>query len=132
MESKSKTVFGAKLARVRKGQRISQGKLAELVDLDHSYISRLEAGARMPARDTVIRIATALNIPKEDNQFDIFLDSAGFCTPGIYRRYESKELYRLSILYDDADMDTKAEIDTAVRFIVEAMKERSREDPRGD
>ena len=41
--------FGRRLQQAREHEGISQSRLAEELDLDHSYISRLESGARMPS-----------------------------------------------------------------------------------
>ena len=41
--------FGRRLQEAREREGISQSRLAEELDLDHSYISRLESGARMPS-----------------------------------------------------------------------------------
>lgn len=54
------TSFAAVLKRQRERRGISQSKLAELIDCDHTYISRLEMGVRQPSRDIVDRIAAEL------------------------------------------------------------------------
>ena len=41
--------FGRRLQEAREREGISQARLAEQLDLDHSYISRLETGGRMPS-----------------------------------------------------------------------------------
>jgi len=41
--------FGRRLQEAREAEGISQARLAESLDLDHSYISRLESGGRMPS-----------------------------------------------------------------------------------
>lgn len=68
--------FGRTLRAVRMPLRISQSRLAERVDLDHSYISLLEAGSRQPSRDTVMRLAGALGLSDADR--DHLLAAAGF------------------------------------------------------
>lgn len=52
--------FGTVLARMRAKSGISQHSLSTLADLDHSYISRLENGKRLPTRDAVERLANAM------------------------------------------------------------------------
>lgn len=42
-------VIGRRLQESREKEGISQARLAEALDLDHSYISRLESGGRMPS-----------------------------------------------------------------------------------
>lgn len=63
------TDFGIALARARVSQskKLSQSKLAELAGLDHSYISRLEAGDRAaPKPDTLERIIKALGLSQPE------------------------------------------------------------------
>ncbi|HET8631096.1 MAG TPA: helix-turn-helix transcriptional regulator [Thermomicrobiales bacterium] len=43
----------------RQGRRWSQERLAEEAGIDHSLISRLEAGVRQPTRGAVTRLADA-------------------------------------------------------------------------
>lgn len=71
--------FGAILKQLREPRRISQSKLALAAGFDHSYVSRLESGARKPAREAVDQLADALNAtPAERDQL---LTSAGFAVP---------------------------------------------------
>ena len=62
----SATEFGDLLRRLREARRVSQSKLAERSDFDHSYISRLECGSRMPTRDAVDRLADALRVAQPE------------------------------------------------------------------
>lgn len=50
-----------RIARATKG--LSQKELGKLIDVDASYISRLEAGDRLPSTDTLESISNALSIP---------------------------------------------------------------------
>ncbi len=68
--------FGPALKRFREERRVSQSKLAERAGFDHSYVSRLESGARTPTRDAVEQLAIALGL--ERVQQDELLASAGF------------------------------------------------------
>lgn len=68
--------FGVTLKRFREARRVSQSKLAERAGFDHSYVSRLESGARTPTRDAVDQLASALEL-EQVNQ-DELLASAGF------------------------------------------------------
>jgi transcriptional regulator with XRE-family HTH domain len=68
--------FGGLLRTMRERNGVSQSKLAERADFDHSYVSRLESGARMPARDAVDRLGEALSL--ERGQMDSLLAAAGF------------------------------------------------------
>lgn len=68
--------FGATLKRFRETRRVSQSKLAERAGFDHSYVSRLESGARMPTRDAVQQLSQALELERQ--QQDELLATAGF------------------------------------------------------
>jgi transcriptional regulator with XRE-family HTH domain len=70
--------FGSLLKAMREKARpfLSQSKLAELACFDHSYVSRLESGARMPTRDAVERLAEALGV--SDAERRDLLQHAGF------------------------------------------------------
>lgn len=69
-------LFGVALKRFREARRVSQSKLAERAGFDHSYVSRLESGARTPTREAVQQLAEALGL--ERLQQDELLASAGF------------------------------------------------------
>jgi transcriptional regulator with XRE-family HTH domain len=68
--------FGAVLAQLRTARGLSQSKLAEWSEFDHSYLSRLESGAREPSRDAVERLASAMNATPEERA--MLMESAGF------------------------------------------------------
>jgi transcriptional regulator with XRE-family HTH domain len=68
--------FGVQLKSLREARRVSQSKLAERADFDHSYVSRLESGARMPTREAVERLAAAMMLAQIEE--DALLASAGF------------------------------------------------------
>ena len=70
------TDFGKLLKTLREQHGVSQSKLAERADFDHSYVSRLESGARMPTREAVDRLGQAMGL--EQAQLDSLLASAGF------------------------------------------------------
>lgn len=54
-------VFGSVLKEVRNHRKISQSELANLAELDRTYISLLERGLRQPTIETVFKLAEALN-----------------------------------------------------------------------
>jgi transcriptional regulator with XRE-family HTH domain len=55
-------VFGLVLKEVRNQKNISQSELANLAELDRTYISLLERGLRQPTIETVFKLAEALNL----------------------------------------------------------------------
>ncbi len=68
--------FGVQLKLFREQRRVSQSKLAERAEFDHSYVSRLESGARMPTREAVEKLAEALDLARPEH--DALLAAAGF------------------------------------------------------
>lgn len=54
--------FGAKLAYVRKSRKLSQIKLAEMVDMNFNYIGQIERGEANVTMRTMVAIANALNV----------------------------------------------------------------------
>lgn len=68
--------FAALLRELRDRRRLSQSRLAAAAGFDHSYVSRLESGNRMPTRDAVQKLADAMALGDEDR--DALLASAGF------------------------------------------------------
>ena len=68
--------FGGVLKGLREVRRVSQSKLAERAGFDHSYVSRLESGARTPTREAVMQLAGALGLAHGEQ--DALLAAAGF------------------------------------------------------
>ena len=63
-------VFVFNMKKYRKKRRISQMKLAEMLNTSTSYIGEIEINSRVPSMDMVERIAKALNI----EPFRLFVD----------------------------------------------------------
>ena len=59
-------IFGNVLREIRLEKKVSQEKLAELSNLDRTYISLLERGLRQPTLTTLFKLASALNIRPRD------------------------------------------------------------------
>ncbi|MCO5175563.1 MAG: helix-turn-helix domain-containing protein [Thermomicrobiales bacterium] len=68
--------FAGLLRDMRDRRRLSQSRLAEAAGFDHSYVSRLESGNRMPTRDAVLKLGDAMAL--EESERDALLASAGF------------------------------------------------------
>jgi transcriptional regulator with XRE-family HTH domain len=58
-----KVAYGKKVRQIRKDKGVSQEKLAELAELDRTYISDIENGKRNVSIETVFKIAKALDKP---------------------------------------------------------------------
>lgn len=70
------TEFGYTLKILREKRGVSQSKLAEKAEFDHSYVSRLESGAREPTREAVLRLGEALRV--SDDELNGMLISSNF------------------------------------------------------
>jgi len=69
--------FGEMLRRFRRSTGFTQARLAQLVGLDPSYISRIERGEReAPSREKVTEVASALKLNAD--QASRLLLSAGY------------------------------------------------------
>ncbi len=58
--------FGAKLAYIRKSKKLSQMKLAEIVDMNFNYIGQIERGEANVTIKTMIILANALDVELKD------------------------------------------------------------------
>ncbi|MCX2725983.1 helix-turn-helix transcriptional regulator [Thermomicrobium sp. 4228-Ro] len=67
------------LRELREKHDMSQYRLAKLINVDHSYISRLESGQRRPSYDILLAIASALGLETEERK--ILFASAGYLLP---------------------------------------------------
>lgn len=54
--------FGTKLAYIRKSKKLSQMKLAELVNMNFNYIGQIERGEANVTIKTIKVLANALNV----------------------------------------------------------------------
>jgi transcriptional regulator with XRE-family HTH domain len=55
--------FAANLRATRKAAGLTQQGLADVCDLQRSYVSRLERGELDPRLTTIVRLADALGVP---------------------------------------------------------------------
>lgn len=104
--------FAELLRWYRERTGVSQARLARLVRVDHSYVSRLERGERRPSRDLILRIADALSLPAADTS--ALLASAGF-TPSVL----DPELEALASLL--ADQRIPEEVRCGLRQVVRSV-----------
>ena len=102
MTGRNANGFGAALKGYRETGRVSQSKLAERAGFDHSYVSRLESGARTPTREAVLQIAEALGLDAAGQ--DALLAAAGFLPREVSSLLsEEPEITEvLGLLQDDA------------------------------
>lgn len=58
--------LGENLKRIRSEKNITQGKIAEALGADRSFISNIEKGKTNPTLATIAKLAKALSIPIEE------------------------------------------------------------------
>ncbi len=66
VKSKFHVAFGKHLQAVRSRVGITQEKLAELVDIDRSYIGFIERGERNITLDKIYKLSKALKVKPKD------------------------------------------------------------------
>ena len=54
--------LGVKIAKIRKQKGLTQEKLAELANVDYSYLNLIESGKRNPSIKKVAKIARTLHV----------------------------------------------------------------------
>lgn len=116
--------FGQFLKKCREKVPLSQSKLAEACDFDHSYISRLESGNRMPTREAVLLLGKAMGLQPGSDHFEILLDLAGFRTVNGAFVATCPEIRELNNLYSVVGSGTQEEIRTSLRLLNEALEYR--------
>ncbi len=60
-----KEKFGKRLQEIRKTRRLTQLMLAEKVEVDAKYISRIESGISSPSFEMITKFASALEVQPE-------------------------------------------------------------------
>lgn len=117
------STFGATLKRYREVRRVSQSKLAELAGFDHSYVSRLEAGARVPSRNAICLLAEALG--GDLTVQDALLAAGGFMPREISSLLigEPEVTEILGLLRDDAVPEA---FRTNIRAVIRLLAEQAR------
>lgn len=110
--------FAPLLREYRDRRRLSQSRLAEAAGFDHSYVSRLESGTRMPTRDAVAKLAEAMGL--EDGERDALLASAGFMPGRIENLFASEPVLSevLGLLQDRA---VPADVRDDVRHMISLL-----------
>lgn len=58
--------FATKVQELRTAKKFSKNKLSTLAGLDYSYIGKIERCEKSPNLKTIIKLATALEIPVKD------------------------------------------------------------------
>ena len=115
--------FGRLLKRCREARGVSQSKLAERAGFDHSYVSRLESGARTPTRDAVDRLGEALALNQIER--DALLAAAGFLPRDVSSLLSSEPVIGevLDLLQDeDVPQEYRENIRQVLRLLAEQVR----------
>lgn len=118
--------FAWYVKKLREESGLSQSKLAEFGEFDHSYVSRLEAGTRMPTREAVIRLAKAMELPEGDDRREKLLDLAGFRTLRGSVHFSSNVILELNSEYRLATPETQQEVAGTLALLIEIMRCRNK------
>jgi transcriptional regulator with XRE-family HTH domain len=94
--------FGPALARLRETRGLAKKELARRAGLDASTITRLESGERGVTRETVERLANALDATQKE-ELDL-LGKAGFLADEAVELLAEPELARLAALLARPDL----------------------------
>ena len=62
--------IGRRVRRIRKARKMTQEKLAELVNISTVYISHIETGSAKPSLPVVVAIANALDVRVDSLLYD--------------------------------------------------------------
>jgi transcriptional regulator with XRE-family HTH domain len=111
MAKTTRELLGARIREVRKACGFSQEQLAERVDVDPRYISRIELGKSSPSLETMDAIANALNVEIRD-LFE-FNHLKGSDTGG----------EQVERLLEELDEDTRRMVIRITRAVTRAVKE---------
>lgn len=58
-----KKAFGTNVKIIRKSRKLTQEKLAELIEIDQRQMARIEAGESFVTAETIEKLSTVLNVP---------------------------------------------------------------------
>jgi transcriptional regulator with XRE-family HTH domain len=64
--ARTKEFLGRRIREIRKALKMSQERLAEKVDVDPRYISRIELGKCFPSLETLDKISLSLDVELRD------------------------------------------------------------------
>ena len=57
---------GSRIRQIRKAEKLSQEKLAEMIGMTRESITRMESGAHQPSLNTLSALSAALNVNAQD------------------------------------------------------------------
>ncbi len=128
-QQESGSSFGGALKSLRETRRVSQSKLARKAGFDHSYVSRLESGARTPTRDAVEHLALALEL--DGIEHDELLVSAGYLPREVTSLLAGEpEITEVLSLLQNADVPEEYRV--SMRQVLRVLADQARLVLKGD
>lgn len=115
--------FAPLLREYRDRRRLSQSRLAEAAGFDHSYVSRLESGTRMPTRDAVSKLADAMGL--HEGERDALLASAGFLPSDVNNLFANEPVIG-EVLTLLANREISAEVRDDIRAGISVLVRQAR------
>lgn len=77
--SKNKlTTFGETIKSLRLEKKLPQRKVAALLDIDTSILSKYEKNVRQPSNDLIEKIAKIFNVDSQTLKFEAFTDKIAY------------------------------------------------------
>lgn len=76
MANSPEAQIGSRIRQLRRRAKLSISSLAELADLDVSFVNNVELGKRNPALGTLVKLAKALDVELTDMLSDLDLPKA--------------------------------------------------------
>ena len=66
MSQETRTFVGNRIRELRKSQKLSQQKLALMVNVERSYLAKIEGGKRNPSLEYIEKISKGLGLSLEE------------------------------------------------------------------
>lgn len=82
MSIETREALGARIRELRKANNLSQQKLALMVNVERSYLAKLERGKRNPSIDCIEKIAGGLGVSLSELFYEIGPEGVSAWTPG--------------------------------------------------
>lgn len=117
------TDFGDLLRRYREAANLSQSKLADMCGVDHSYISRIEQGSRMPSVGMADSLAANLGLDGDD--YDAFMGAAGYGVTNLRNAVYEPLCIDLDDLIAASPPDVAADLRASLRSLLRVRPEGS-------
>lgn len=83
------SLIGKRIASIRKGQGITQAKLAEKADITNNFLSHIERSHSIPSLETLVNICEALDVTPDTVLLGTKTAQKEYLNDEIYQRISS-------------------------------------------